>query len=359
VAAALAGGMALNLLAPREARAYYPRLFTGARAMGMGGAFVAVADDEQAIFMNPAGLAGVKGFTFNYAAGDLEMSWDTVLTGLEGMTAFGDLSPDTLNMLMNKNIFLHTQFTPSLIMPGFGISLISDQQFSLLEQNVANPNMHLGYMMTNGFQIAYGTSVLPKRMRLKQDLRIGVAGKLLWRRGGIYDLTVIETINFTQNWQDSLHDLTGRFGRGYGLDLGAQYLRKVGKRLVLSGAVVMTDLGHTHFDDPKAMPQASNLTWGLAATYNLKRIKFTYALDYQHVLEDMDFRSHLHTGIEMQFPFITMSAGFNQMNLSYGASFDLWIFRIIGNSYAEEIATLGGQNAERRYAVRLALKVGF
>ncbi|HYW68302.1 MAG TPA: hypothetical protein VE960_01750, partial [bacterium] len=33
----------------------------GARAMGMGGAFVAVADDVTALHWNPAGLAGLHG----------------------------------------------------------------------------------------------------------------------------------------------------------------------------------------------------------------------------------------------------------------------------------------------------------
>jgi hypothetical protein len=36
----------------------------GARAMGMGGAFVAVADDVTALHWNPAGLAGLEGFQF-------------------------------------------------------------------------------------------------------------------------------------------------------------------------------------------------------------------------------------------------------------------------------------------------------
>jgi hypothetical protein len=357
---AFAATLVFGVLAGGEAWAdYYPKLFTGTRANGMGGAFVAVADDEQAIFMNPAGLAGVKGFTFNYAAADIEASWDTVLTGLEGMTAFSELSAETLNILMNKKIFVHTQFTPSLIMPGFGIALISDQQFSLLEQNRANPSTRLGYMLTNGFQVAYGASVLPKRMRTKQDFRVGVAGKLLWRRGGLYDLNVIQLMNLAQAPIDTVHQITGNYGKGYGLDLGFQYLRSMGKRLTLAGAIAMTDLGHTAFADPKAMPQRSNLTWGLAATYNLRRIKVTYAFDYAHTLEDLDFRSRVHTGVELQLPFITLSGGFNQMNLSYGASFDLWMFRITAASYAEELATLGGQNSERRYAARVALKVGF
>ena len=41
----------------RRASANFVEVETGARAMGMGGAFVAVADDVTALHWNPAGLA--------------------------------------------------------------------------------------------------------------------------------------------------------------------------------------------------------------------------------------------------------------------------------------------------------------
>lgn len=357
---ALGLASALGALFATEARAdYFPKLYTGTRANGMGGAFVAIADDEQAIFLNPAGLAGVKGLTFNYAAADVEVSWDAILTGLSGMTSLGEINGDTLNLFQGKNIFGNAQFAPSLVMPGFGVGLISNGQFALYETNVANPNMKMTYMITNGFQVGFGGSVFPKRMRMKQDLRVGIAGKMMWRRGGVYDLGVLDLLNLTQDPIGSLHSITGNFGRGFGVDLGAQYLRHVGKRLVLSTGLSIQDLGDTAFADDKAMPQKSNVTWGLGATYNLKRIKFTYALDYAHLLQDMDFRSRLHTGFELQMPFVTLSAGLYQLNLAYGASFDLWIFRVTASSYATELGTFGGQNSERRYAARIALKVGF
>ena len=40
----------------------YPVLFRGVRPLGMGGAFLALSDDENALFYNPAGLNDVKGF---------------------------------------------------------------------------------------------------------------------------------------------------------------------------------------------------------------------------------------------------------------------------------------------------------
>lgn len=46
------------------ARGNFLEVELGARAMGMGGAFTAVADDVTALHWNPAGLAGLDGFQF-------------------------------------------------------------------------------------------------------------------------------------------------------------------------------------------------------------------------------------------------------------------------------------------------------
>jgi hypothetical protein len=40
----------------------------GARAIGMGGAFVAISDDPSATFWNPAGLTDLKGSQFSFSA---------------------------------------------------------------------------------------------------------------------------------------------------------------------------------------------------------------------------------------------------------------------------------------------------
>lgn len=53
---------AVLLLFGGGASANFLEVETGARAMGMGGAFVAVADDVTALHWNPAGLASFEGF---------------------------------------------------------------------------------------------------------------------------------------------------------------------------------------------------------------------------------------------------------------------------------------------------------
>ena len=43
----------------------------GIRPMGMGGAFTAIADDENAVFYNPAGISQRRGFCRSYRLTDV------------------------------------------------------------------------------------------------------------------------------------------------------------------------------------------------------------------------------------------------------------------------------------------------
>jgi len=92
LAIALAAGLAVLL--PAVALANFVEVETGARAMGMGGAFVAVADDVTALHWNPAGLATLKGahlFGMRTSVYSVDgLSEDSVMAGLgTGHRGFG------------------------------------------------------------------------------------------------------------------------------------------------------------------------------------------------------------------------------------------------------------------------------
>jgi hypothetical protein len=133
----------------------------------------------------------------------------------------------------------------------------------------------------------------------------------------------------------------------------------VTKNFTLSSALVMTDIGHTSFTGGTADPILSDLTFGLGASFQLRKAKVSLAWDQKHLLEDTEFRIRNRLGVEFSLPFIAIYGGYYQLALTYGASFDLWLFRFTASSYAEELATYANQNPSRRYALHIAMKFGF
>ncbi len=318
----------------------------------MGGAYVAIVDDEQAIFLNPAGLAGNEKAQFHYVAADLTVSTDLVASFTESAEAFGNLSPETLNVLMGKNIYSQVMLTPTLLMPNFGVSVLVDGQYAVLAENKALPQLTLGYQTTNGGQAAYGFK-LGGRRRSRSELRLGIGGKVLWRRGGYNTLSLSQILSIGPS---TLSEVSGNFGMGLGLDLGSQYRFKLMDRLTLSSGVAFTDIGDTSFGE-MAAPVKNNLSVGVAAQYDLRYSSVVLAYDYQHLLEETDWRKKTHVGLGVILPMVSLYGGINQVSLTYGASVDLWLFRVTALSYAEEQGSYAFQDSMRRWVLRFSLKL--
>ncbi len=172
-------------------------LYHGARAMAMGNAFVSIADDEEALFYNPAGLAGINSSTFQYINTDLEISGDIVDSTTSSYSQFSNLSGDSLNVLMGKDVYLHGNYVPTYVTKNFGLGVLFDQQVSLITQNKSLPQVELGMQTTNGVQMGYGFS-LDRAKKAKSDWRFGFGFKYLFRRGGYYTLTQKQIVNMSQ-----------------------------------------------------------------------------------------------------------------------------------------------------------------
>ncbi len=336
------------------------RFYRGVRATAMGGAFVAIADDEQALYLNPAGLAGINNFSFHYAPADFDLSTDMVKLGLTGTSAFSNLGVSSLNNFMGQSNTARGALTPTLLMANFGFGIFSEQLIQISEANQANPQLKLGYRTTNGFQVGFAFAPLKKKKRgFKGDLRIGAAAKMVWRRGGVRTLSFLDVMNLAGQGAQFVSALAGSFGNSIGYDLGAQYLHPLTKRVTLSTGLVMTDIGNTSFPDSTADPVKADLTWGVGAKIALPVGKLTFAYDLKSLNETMDLRKRSHLGAELAVPLLSIQAGFYQGYFTYGVGSDIWLAKLQLTSYSEEQGTYGGQKGERRYALRASLKFGF
>lgn len=355
-----AGALVLGMASAARADNIH-EVYRGTRALGFGGAFAAVADDEQAIFYNPAGLAGVKQLGLQFASIDLEASVGNLLSLSSDLNSLQNLSGSTINSFIGKNVYGRAQFVPSIVMPNFGFALLSDGQVAMIARNQALPEVTVGYQMTNGVQFAYGTSLLGRKAAKRtatsggNDFRVGFAGKILWRRGGYRKLSTIQLLNASA---DTLTSIAGNYSMGYGGDVGLQWLRQVGKGLGVSAGLVWTDIGKFAFPEG-GDPVSSNLSFGVASKFAVGQLSsVTFAMDYRQLLSDEEWKKKLHFGFELSIPVIKLYAGFNQLALTYGFATDLWLFRFTAISTAEEFGTLVGQDRVRTYALKLALKIG-
>ena len=352
-------------------------LYRDIRMKAMGGAGIALPledrDAVQGVFTNPAQMAGNENLTLHYVNGDVSASWDTYTSLGDVQEAFQDFTIDKLNVLMGKNSYANAQYVGAITGPNFGVAALVDGQAGFYAQNPSYPEYTVGYQSTNGVQGAWGTTIdlggpRPRRPRRgsrsappssapASELRVGLGGKVFWRKGGYKDvpLATLMTAN-----ADTLKALMGNYEIGYGIDGGAQFIRQVSDRFSFSFAGSYQNIGDMNFRGSVADTQPGNLTAGLGMTWQLQGLtSFSLAYDHAYLNESIDWRKRQHLGFEWTLPGIAVFGGIHQTYLSYGASFDAWILRVTAASYAEELGGGAYQAGDRRYLLRLAMRFVF
>ena len=327
-------------------------LFQGARALAMGGAFTAVADDEEAIFYNAAGMAGIQRLAFQPLTSDIQVSNDAISTYPVLASSLNSPSISSLNNLMGKDLYLRAQETSSVVLRGFGIAALFDEQLAIRMKNEVNPQALTGSQTTYGAQMAFGFPVV-KFKRKKGELRFGIALKFLERSGGYQNVGLPQLM--TLDTKAIFGNVGGSFGTGIGADSGMQLVYNVKKKFSLLSGIAFTDMGQTAFSNG-AGPQLSNLTFGVAGRYKSPDLTATLSYDYAHILDYSEWQKKNHLGLELKFPALSLYAGINQVYPTYGAGIDLWIVNIMYLSYAEEQATLVNQDPERRQMIHVSVK---
>jgi hypothetical protein len=326
-------------------------LYQGARAMAMGNAFVSIADDEEALFYNPAGLAGIKSSTLQYLNSNLEVSGDIVGATTASYKQFNNLSGDSLNVLMGKDAYMHGNYAPSFVTQNFGMAVLFDQQLSLIAQNKSLPQVEVGFQTTNGIQMGYGFS-LERGRKSQSEIRFGVGLKYLFRRGGYHVLSEAQIANLNQN---TIKQIIGDYGSGMGVDLGTQYIYHVTSHLSLQAGAAWTEIGGVSFGDSGAEPISGDLSMGLSVRYQIAHIAASLSYDLKHINDSVDSRLRNHIGAELAIPVFRFYAGINEVYPTYGVGFDLWLVRVLAVSYAEEMSSMAKINPERRYLLNLSM----
>lgn len=345
----------LSLIVIESASADIGDLYTGPREAAMGGACTAITEGNEAIFLNPAAMAGNKGATLYVLNADGQVSTDSITEVKSTANTVKNISPATVNQYMGQNLAAQGTLTPALTFGNFGVSALIDQQFALLVQNQQNPQVLLGYQTTNGVQMAAGFSLLPQRKNSKDDLRIGIGYKVMFRRGGFYTLTQQQIFNLSEQ---EVKGIIGSFGEGMSGDFGLQYIRKINPRIQLLAGLDWAQMGNMGFGNG-GQEQEQNLAVGLGAKFKLNRgADVTLAYDLKYLTQGMEFQKRNHLGFDISLLNVDLYGGINDgLYLSGGASIDLYILKLTALTYEQELDALSGQFGERRYMLSFTFKL--
>lgn len=326
-----------------------PSLYRGIRPLGMGGAFITLSDDENAMFYNPAGLNDVSGF------GGVDLLNPTLEFSENSNTLYQDLSDlDTdseaavaefLSGMVGEHQHVRASVLPNLYMHNFAIGVLGQATVDMEIRNRANPQVPTSVRLDTGV-VASGALGF-----FDQMLQIGVTGKFIQREGvnRVYTAVEIAAEDF-----DPLDDTVKK--SDFALDIGTKVNFK--NALKPSVALVVQNITDLDFEELGVIPQQFSI--GASINPDLWILKTTFAVQIDDLTKqvegDDDLYKRLHLGAEFRFPMIfAVRAGVNGGYLTAGASVDFWILSISYATYAEEIGAFSGQRSDRRHVAQLSL----
>lgn len=343
----------------------------GVRPLGMGNAFVAVADDFNALFYNPAGLARLESWDGEFLNPTLAVSQATTsfisdLTSLAGGSA--DSSAKVLEILQNQTGKVHHggfNISPHLVFPGFGFGVAVD--FSALMVTHSSIDIELDAGPTIIAPIAFAMNFLEDR------LSVGAGVKIV-AEGGVNRSFNIETLSAFSNSNDSTGEKSNQLddfiegGFGVGLDFGLLYtpIKTMAPTIGLS----VTDSGGTpfeKFDIGGSATKAPDIRLASVNTgVSLKPYEegpnyLLVAIDAHGINQPHHYSHKVNLGLEYGIgSLLKLQAGLKAGYLTAGTQLDVGLLNVRLATYVEdhgEVVGLHQDLVDRRFLLSFKLLI--
>ena len=345
------------------------------RALLMGDAFTAVADDEYTLFYNPAALGGNKGVSLT--AFDPSFGGTNILGDLDKFKNFPKNDPAAIaNKILNYPVSLQASVFPGLKLANFGFSLFASSKTNMILRNAVHPILDVDYRYDRGFitGFAYNLGSGATSSRIKKTskttttsgrrISIGGAMKFINREGmqDQYDLFGTTLLNKINSGATGIADLKQALGytkgKGWGADLGVEYAYSAGSSVFTSGLSIL-DVGGTRFRKTEGTgevpTQEMSINSGVAFRQDFGLFDYTLAADFRPITAPIAFSRKFHMGAELSLPFITVNAGWSEGYVSYGGSVKLWPVKLTAGFYSVELGSKFREQEAKRFVVYLSL----
>jgi hypothetical protein len=339
--------------------------FLGVRPAGMGSAFVAVSDDENAIFFNPAGIKKqnnwrVLGPIFKLGDDirklkDLSDAMDKANTNQERADVIDDFIP--LNVLVEGNMF------PVYLNEEFSLGLFSGIKTRVEVLNPVQPRIEI-----SGFTDT--TLIYSCAQNLDKKTSLGVSIKAISRKKIMPANTPVDTrdpenpdrdvVVITQtdllNYNKTDFEIKDFYKKikGEGLSFNIGLLHNLNKKITL-GAMI-SDFGGTKINYGNTTSQIpSALRLGISYRIPLNNKEILTALDISEFGKAGSFYKKLHLGSEFSLNGVNLRLGINQGYPVFGMGIKIGYFKFGYAYYQEERGRYAGELAEKSHLISMEL----
>lgn len=347
------------------------------RALLMGDAYTAIADDEFTLFYNPAALGRNTGVSFTLLNPTLGIT--DALSEMDRFKNFpsgAGAAPAIANRILDFPIYLQAGIFPTLKLGQFGFTLFANSKSSIVLRNATNPEIDINYRYDRGFIFGFAHNIgsgafstrefktSKTKVSTGSRLSLGGAIKHMNRQGlsdqfDLFGTTVLSRINSGSSDINSIKDAFGYSkGSAWGYDLGAEYALSSGSSS-LTSAISVLDVGSTYFTKTqgrgKVPKQEMMINSGVAYKQDLGIIDYTFSADMHPMNSSIDFSRKFHLGAELSLPLLSLNAGWSEGYLSYGASVTLWPIKITTGFYGVEVGSHFREQVANRFILYLSL----
>ena len=305
--------------------------YRGIRQMGMGGASIAVVNDETSVLSNPNGLGRLRDYFFTLFDPEVSLSaqgLDSMLDKFSLQSAYDGLSSN-----VNQPFYSKFQLFPSIVLPNFGVGLLGRHE-TLMQRNAdgtLNVNYQNDYALVSGMNLRFWGG----------RIKIGATGKLINR---------VEFFGTRDPASESL-DVNSFANEGMGLGLDAGLTLAAPWQWIPTVAVLVRDVGHTSFtfgdgflgaggtSDPRAISQSIDAAFSIFPIFT-NHIRGTLTGEYTGLTTEMtsteDIMDRIHIGAEINiYDKYFFRAGWHDNSWTAGFEFAAQFFQWQLATYSE------------------------
>jgi hypothetical protein len=325
----------------------------GIRPLGMGNAFVGVADDRNTLYYNPAGLATLRKLRLSgvgILAGMDDEFFEIVHFIQENEDQFADFETidqefyDSLAPYDDRWVAVDANAYVDVTRPGFGLGVYSTGRLQFkIDRGVYEPRV---YADVRDDIVALIGGAMPLG---RWDLRVGGAAKAIWRRESARALTAREVADFDPD--EILNDLE-RAASGFALDLGVLWQRP-GSSVTVGG--VLRDAG---FIGGEGIGAAIDLGTGWHALQHERGFlrELLVAFDLRDTFDpEVAFGKKINVGAELQLPVVTVRTGFHQGYPTAGVTLGFPVLSLDYAFFGRELGEFPGSEGQFLHCLEIRL----